>query len=201
MQSSERLANFWKTQAGIGLAAIQMYIIVSEWAKSTMRPCEASNRRGGKVWIRGFLYGKHLQWSQRYCAFTVVWLRYLQNYMANAVPIAHPACPGTLLWVIQWCKSTFRNMSPFPKAVTLFSGGTQNKLLKQVYFVISLNVSFPLKIKSCKLFTSYFIQNGWMLEPWRSVFSQNVIINWKEVFLATNCTLVVLATFWGEWCN
>lgn len=123
MQSSEQLANFWKTQAVISLAAIQMYIIVSEWAKSMMKSCEASKRRGGKAWIRGFLYGKHLHWSQRYCAFAVAWLRYLQNYTANAPPIGHPACPGKLLWMIQGCKSMFWNMSPFPKAVAIFSAG------------------------------------------------------------------------------
>lgn len=58
---------FWKTQAVKELAAIQLQIIVSEGAKSTMRPCEASKRRGGKVWIRDFLYEKHLHWSWRCC--------------------------------------------------------------------------------------------------------------------------------------
>ena len=127
-----------------------------------MRPCEASKRRGGKVWIRGFLYGKHLHMSQRYCAFTVACLRYLQNYTADAAPIAHPA---TLLWVIQGCKSMFRTCPLFQRQLPHLVVVTQNKLLKQLYFVISLNVSFPLKIKTCKLFTSYFIQNYWMLEP------------------------------------
>lgn len=125
---------FLKTQAVISLAAMQMYIIVSEWGKSMMRPCEASKRREGKVWIRGILYGKHLHWSRRHCTFTVVWLRYLQNYMADAAPISHPACPGVLLWVIQGCKTMFRNTSPFPKAVTLFSSGYSKQTFETTVF-------------------------------------------------------------------
>lgn len=96
-----------------------------------MRPARGE---GGKVWIRGFLYGKHLHWSWRYCAFTVVWLKYLRNYKTDTAPIAHPACSGTQLWVIQGCRSMFRNMSPFPKAVTLFNGGYSKRTFATTVF-------------------------------------------------------------------
>lgn len=144
MQAPEWLANFWKTQAVIALAAIQMYIIVSEWAKSMMRPCEASKRRAGKVWIRGFLYGKHLHWSWRYCAFTGAWLRYLQNYRASAAAIAHPPCPGTLFWGTQGCKSMFRSLSTFSKVVTLFSGGYSKQTFETTVLFSSVWISASL---------------------------------------------------------
>lgn len=146
-----------------------------------MRLCEASKRGGGKVWIRGFLYGKHLHWRQRYCTFTVVLLRYLQNYTASAAPIAHPACPGTLLWVTQGCKSMFRNTSPSPKAVTLFSGGYSKQTFETTVFCDQFECQLPPKIKYCKLFTLFFSQSGWMPELRRSVFSQNVIMQLKRL--------------------
>lgn len=133
-----------------------MYIIVSEWAKSTTRPCEASERRGGKVRIRGFLYGKHLHWSWRSCTFTTGWVRItglVQHPLLTQPVQAH--CFG---WAR--CKSKLRNLTPFPEAVTLFTGGYSKQTFETTVFCHHIN--FPLE----KHLVNYPLYISFRMDTW-----------------------------------
>lgn len=158
MQLSEQQVNFWKTGCNRSGCHSNVYNCF-RMSKEHDKAMWGQQEERGNVWIRGFLYGKHLHWSWGSCTFTGAWVGI--TGLRQHPLLTQPVQAHHFGW--SRCKSKLRSLSPFPKAVTLFSGGYSKKTFETTVFCHHIN--FPLKIKSCKWSTLYlFRTDTWDLK-------------------------------------